>query len=335
MRERDLREILTQLDIPVVHKNHRGWLVAHCPFAEFLHERGTDSNPSFNVRIDATGPSGFHCFTCKQKGSVPSLVNKLAYYRDDNLNHLALKAAVLEVPESFPDFEEAPDDQDSVQKTLNPQVYLAMYPLAWECKESQKYLVRRGIGKETSELLSLRYDPERCRILFPVFDYKHDLYGFTGRTIIPENRLASDVPKIKNYAGLRKEFRLLGEHLIEPDKPLLVVEGLFALAHMFEIGVANFANPVAIMGSDLSLAQRDLLVSHDLPVFLLFDDDLAGSQGLFGIWDTRRQEYEGDGAVDRLKEHTPTFVCLYPERTNEPDDLTCDEVRQMIEQDHE
>jgi hypothetical protein len=334
MKERDLRDILTHLEVPIVHKNHRGWLVARCPFAEFLHERGTDSSPSFNIRIDPSGPSGYYCFTCKQKGSVPSLVNRLAYYRDADYNHIALKAAVLEVPETFPDFEETPESE-APPEPLNPQVYLAMYPLAWEDKEARNYLSRRHIGRQTSEDLSLRYDPERRRILFPVFDYKNDLFGFTGRSIVPDDNRAKDVPKIRNYSGLKKEFRLLGEHLIEPGKPLLVVEGLFALAHMLEIGVAEFANPVAIMGSSLSMTQRDLLVSHDVPVFLLFDDDHPGSIGLYGAWDKTKQAWEGGGAVDILREHTPTFVCLYPERTGDPDNLTYDEVKRMINRDHE
>jgi DNA primase len=143
------------------------------------------------------------------------------------------------------------------------------------------------------------------------------------------------VVKVKNYFGLRKDLRLLGEHLIVPGLPLLVVEGLFAFAHLVEIGAREICNPVAPMGSDLSMAQRDLLVSHDAPVFLCFDNDPAGSIGLYGPWNKRDQLFEGNGAIDRLKTNAPTFLCHYPERTDEPDELTLDEVADMLEFNHE
>lgn len=329
MKKQDLVDILGELDIEVLHFNYRGWAVARCPFAEFLHERGTDHSPSFNVRVDATGPSGFWCFTCKQKGRISSLINRLGHYRGERYNSLALKAEVMEIPDALPDFEQEPEEALR-QEAINPALYMAMYPLPAEDEDAVAYLKKRGISRKTAELLELRYDPERRRILFPVFDYKRDLYGFTGRSIVPDKLRSEKVPKIKNYAGLRKELRLLGEQLIEKGKPIIVVEGLFALAHLIEIGVAKFANVVAVMGSSLSEAQRDALLFYDCPVYLLFDNDAAGDMGLYGLWDAQRQEYEGNGAVDLLSKHVPTFVCLYPEGKNDPDELVCDDVEEMI-----
>lgn len=336
MKERDLRNVLEKLDVNVVHKNHRGWLVASCPFAEFLHEKGTDGSPSFNVKINSSGFSGFHCHSCHEKGGIVKLVNKLAYYRDDDLNHLALQAAILEVPESFPDFEEVDENYEaSVSPIANSATYLAMYPEVGDEPEARSYLVSRGITRDTAELLELRYDPEGRRILFPVFDYKHDLFGLTGRSILSDAERPKDVVKVKNYFGLRKDLRLLGEHLIRPGLPLFTVEGLFGLGHLFEIGADEICNPVATMGSVMSLYQRDLIVSHDSSVFLCYDDDAAGSIGLYGPWNKADQIFEGGGAIDMLKEHVPTFLCQYPERTSEIDHLTLDEVKRMIETDHE
>jgi len=33
MKEEPLRELLSEIDVEVIHKNGRGWLVSQCPFA--------------------------------------------------------------------------------------------------------------------------------------------------------------------------------------------------------------------------------------------------------------------------------------------------------------
>ena len=266
MKEYDLRKILGRLDVDGLEKNHNGWLMAKCPFAEYLHTKGTDRKPSFFVRADSDGPSGFHCFTCKQHGSIRALINQLAYYRDTDYNSLALQAMILEVPEKFSDYESDAVSFGELPTPLNKAIYAAMYPSATRFPAAIQYLQARNIQIDAVKKLKLRYDPEGQRILFPVFGADQELYGFTGRSIIPDDLRPKDSPKVKNYSGLKKEHRLLGEHLIDNDKPILVVEGLFALAHMIEIGVCKFCNPVAIMGSALSSPQRDLLISYDRPV---------------------------------------------------------------------
>lgn len=329
MKEHDLRPILKELGVDVIHKNYRGWLVAHCPFAEFLHERGTDHNPSFNVKIDDNGPSGFKCFSCGQHGRILSLVKKLAYYRGESYNSLALKAVLTDCPDSFPDYDREVV-ADRLPESINASLYLAMYPLAWEAEESRTYLTRRGITEATAKLLELRYDPERRRVMFPVFDYKSELFGFTGRSIIPDHMRPRDVVKVHNYCGLKKEYRLLGEQLIDQTKPILVVEGLFALAHFIEIGVCKLCNVVATMGNKLSEAQRDSLVDYGRAVYLCLDDDAAGTAGTYG-------ELEADGerrggAIDMLKQHVPTFLCYYPDHTGDPDRLSFEDVATMIDE---
>jgi hypothetical protein len=329
MKKADLFEILAEAGIRVVHVNSRGWAVAKCPFAEFLHEKGTDHSPSFNIKIDPAGPTGFKCFTCHQHGGVRALIAKLGYYRDENLNNLALRAEMKEIPEAFPDYE-AEEEAGFVPAPVNAALYLAMYPLAWEDEDSRAYLRGRGIGEATAAKMQLRFDPERRRVVFPVFDYRRELYGLAGRSIVPDQLRSKEVPKVKNYAGLKKEYRLLGEHLIDNDLPLFVVEGLFALAHIIEIGCCKVCNPVATLGSALSVHQRDIITGYDRATYLCYDDDFAGNQGLFGNFDTKTQAWEGGGAIDLLKEHVPTLLCQYPERTGDPDRLTYDELVEMM-----
>lgn len=328
MTETKLRQLLADVDVEIVHKNSRGWLVASCPFAEYLHEYGTDREPSFMVKINDEGYSGINCFTCHQKGNLTKFLTKLGSLRGEDYDHLVIRAMTQETPESFKDWDEARAERDIPQEIdpLDAELYLRMYPLAWEDERSRKYLLGRDVSAEAAHDLDLRFDPDNRRILFPVYDFEKKLFGFTGRTILPPSRLSRKHPKVKDYAGLRKELCLLGEHLIDDDKPILVVEGLFALARMITIGAREFCNPVATMGSYLSDHQRDILVDRGLPVYFLYDNDKAGDEGLFGI--------EGDpdsvGALDKMKAHVPTFVCLYPSSINDPDNLNRNHVYAMV-----
>lgn len=332
MTEAKLRKICRDLHVKVIHKNAKGWLVAPCPFAPYLHEFGTDRNPSFNLHVNHEGYSGFNCWTCKQRGNLSKLINRLGELRGEDYTKIATRALIDETPENFEDFDARDDQMEDVREIspIEATIYLRMYPLATETPEAVSYLKDRGITRKAAELCDLRFDPDQRRILFPVYDWDKKLYGFTGRTVLSELEYpGTKYPKVKDYAGLPKDDLLLGEHLAQEGRPMLVVEGLFALLSVISRGACSYSNPVATMGSRLSDAQRDRLVDHDAPVFMLYDTDKAGREGLLGPED-ERGNHEGGGAIDRLKPHVPTYLCLYPSETDDPDDLDADDLQAMV-----
>lgn len=323
MNEPNLRKLCADLSIPIVHKNGRGWVVARCPFAPFQHEFGTDGNPSFFIRINPTGYSGFNCYSCHDKGNLHKLITRLAYYRDEDYDHLVIRTLRKEIPDRFDQWEE---DRGAAMESMDPldvELYYRMYPTAWDDKGSRAYLKGRGISKDASHVMQLRFDPDNKRIMFPIRDFEGNLYGFSGRTILPVNDRR---PKVRDYAGLRKERCLLGEELIDPDKPMLLVEGLFAYARMVSIGAREFCNPVASMGSVLSAAQANILSDFAQPVYLLYDLDFAGDQGILGTWDKKAGKFIGGGALDKLRLHVPTLICEYPKHAKDPDHFTLDDL---------
>ena len=324
MKETKLRELLSELQIIPTARNRRQWLVAPCPFAEYLHRFGRDSNPSFFIKINDTGYSGYNCFTCHQTGNIPKLISKLGGLRGEDYTSLTIRALVEETPDSFNDWDDYKAEQLEPLTPLDKKLYFRMYPSVLKFKEARHYLAKRRISVETAELLELRFDPDDGRILFPVFSGEDDaLYGFTGRAI------GDSKIKVKDYSGLRKERLILGEQLIKRDVPILIVEGLFAYATMYELCVDDFCSPIATMGSRLSDAQRDLLVEFDLPVVLLYDNDEAGQQGLYGPKQANGK-FQGGGAIDALRNHVPTLIAQYPEDITDPDELTHDDVRDMV-----
>ena len=335
MTEGELRKMCRELNIPVMHKNARGWLVAPCPFAPYLHEFGTDRNPSFNLHVNDDGYSGFNCFTCGQRGNLTKLINKLGDLRGKDYQKLSTRTLINETPEDFKDFD-AVDAEMLDEREISPieqTIYLRMYPLASETPEAVEYLKSRKVTRHAAELLDLRYDPDQRRTLFPVYDWEKKLYGFTGRSILSDDEIAAlnskAYRKVKDYAGLPKDALLLGEHLARDGYPMLVVEGLFALLHVVSRGACEYSNPVATMGSHLSDTQRDRLADHDAPVFMLYDNDKAGREGL---WGPQRKDgsHEGGGAIDKLRPHVPVLTCTYPDGVDDPDDLDDFEIKAMV-----
>jgi hypothetical protein len=327
MIESSLRPILEELEIDVVHKNSRGWLVASCPFAPFYHEYGTDRDPSFFVKINPTGYSGYNCLSCHAKGPLTRLVTKLAHLREEDYDRLVIRVLRKEVPDKFEDFDEIRANACEDMDPLDVELYFRMYSNAWDDEAARRYLKSRGVNKRAAQLLELRFDPDAKRIMFPVYDFDKNLYGFTGRTILQPNKQR---PKVRDYAGLKKDKCILGEHLINPELPIVLVEGLMAEAHLLSIGADEIANVVASMGSSLSRFQAGILTDYAKPVYLLYDLDKAGDDGILGVPDKRTGERE-PGAFEILRKEVPTYICDYPKGVTDPDNFSIEDLEFAIE----
>lgn len=106
------------------------------------------------------------------------------------------------------------------------------------------------------------------------------------------------------------------------DQPSILVEGLFAYAHVHEITKGRYFpyNIGAIMGSNISPDQAELLFKHGKPVYCLLDGDQAGIAGTTGK----------KGIIRFTKDEVPTFILRYPPPKTDPDDLTYDELCEMV-----
>lgn len=331
MNEKALKGILRELGIQVAGRSGQ-WLNFSCPFAPWLHDRGHDSSPSAGAKINEQGVSGYKCFTCKKHGRISGLVRSLEYYNEEKYDGLALKADLADADFAFGEFEDYQDAPDVLQDPLSEAAYGDLYGSAWDFKRARKYLQRRGIGKETVEYLNLGYDPDEERIIFPVRHTDKKLYGFTGRSILKDE----DFPykaykKVRDYLGLPKRHLILGAEFVkDDDKPIFVVEGLFGYAWLHEIGADEFVYPVALLGSELTKSKADIIKEWNRLTALVFDDDKAGEDGLFGTYDKKSKMYDGTGAIDRLYDHVPLIVPPWPDGKNDPDQLTLKDVQRMM-----
>jgi DNA primase len=300
------------------------WAVCPCPLSKWTHKHGADNNPSFNIKIDNNRFSGFYCFSCGYKGSLFALTKYL--YKFSGINN----SEAYSILKSFEFFKGVDlDELNKVHKIdiIKPleEKYNKIYDKAWKYFDARAYLIKRGISEATCDILNLGYDEIQNRVVFPVYGVKGELYGFTGRAVFDDI-----IPKVRDYLGLPKRRLLLGVNLYQKGKPFLVVEGLFGLAHLIEIGARDFCNPVAILGSELTQDKADILISFNENVYILSDNDEAGDKCLFGVLDEQGKP-RGGGAIDRLYNNVNLYIPSWLNNKKDPDELTYDEVKGMIE----
>lgn len=359
MKKSDLTRIMNALGLRIASENAKShYLNCSCPFAPFgLHKNSSDHSASFGCRYDDRGISSFKCYACKQKGSVRNLARRLGSLRRVDYSAIIAEIQALEGGAistiGFEPFDKEHDFSPIIEP-LNEAIYDGLYPAAWDVPEARDYLIDRGISPETAENLGLLYrdiymierqdgsvgEWFRGDILFPVRNRDGQLFGWSGRT----TRDAFGVkPKVYDK-DLPKRHLILGEERWIEGRPTIIVEGLFGYAWLIEIGVEEFANVGALMGSVLTPEKAAILKAWGNPVVALLDNDQAGDVGLFGALNEDGVR-DGDQAlvpqlIGSLLVTVPEWPYLpqpvqrndgsWKEQKEDPDELVLDEVRAMV-----
>lgn len=254
-------------------KDEGEWVMTNCPLAPYLHEGGTDSSASFGIKVNLHNSSVFHCFTCKSKGILKKLLEDLQEFTGEDYRE---EIDSIEKDEDLNATLPVWDKRivcDSKYKKLGEPVsddYLDLY----ESAVGHKYIKKRGIKNWAAKQMGLCVDHNDKgveRILFPVFRHTGEFYGYSGRAV-----KAAEL-KVRDYFGLPKKHLLLGSHFICKGGAsfIVLVEGLFDYARLYQFG----APVAAVMHSGLTLEQANILKDIGLPVYVMFDNDLAGRRG--------------------------------------------------------
>lgn len=146
-----------------------------------------------------------------------------------------------------------------------------------------KYLISRGAKVPDIEAAGLilprkekegYYDRFRNRLMFPIFDIRGRVVGFSGRALKDEE------PKYLNSPDsmiFNKGENLFALHIAKEEakkrKFLILVEGNIDVASCHEAGFKNTAAP---LGTALTLNQAKLIKRFAETVVLAFDSDAAG-----------------------------------------------------------
>ncbi len=305
-------------DIKVLIKNmfgpnamtidHQDWVMTQCPFAPYTHSRGSDRNPSFGVSVKEDSESNYHCFTCKMKGRLHGLPQRLAKVSEDEgwLEYQQEIPADETLGGPLPTWENRKRKKKQDKVTVLDHSYLHLYDKVGD----HPYLKARGISAEAAAMMDLRVDPDDHgveRILFPGFTAKGEFVGYTGRAITDAQ------PKVRDYHGFPKRLILLGIERIDRKQPLVLVEGLFDYANLKQHGYSA----VASMHANLTDQQAVILKRLGLPVIVMYDKDKAGMDG--------REE-----VAKKLGKHLPLMKVKYPKGINDPGELTKNQIDRML-----
>lgn len=317
MNEKDVRYLLFQLGVPTNRVSFTGnrkngrWMNVSCPFAPYTHAKGKDENPSFGITIKDDGHSHYKCLSCGVKGRLANIPSRLGGYRGIAYDELTRWAQVTELQTSIGrplpswDAEAAHVEQtEDETHTRPPRSAIQRYPRALGIR----YLRERGIVWPTPLSLDLRYDDYQHRILFPCYDNYGRFAGFTGRSILPESSLSKRNPKVRDYFGLDKRELFLGLPKLAAGRRVLS-EGLFDYAALVQSG---FRASRAILGTSLTEQKVRILIEEGEPVYFFMDNDLAGWQALFGVFDEDMELETKNAWAWRLYKEIPVWIVPYP-----------------------
>lgn len=248
-------------------------VIATCPFHRKA-DGSYESHPSFTLSI-ITGL--WQCHSCKERGTLQRLLLLIG----DGYQTVSLYEDLFEeLRKQRPQRANAHLSSNYLTDEPLPEATLGFFdtcPLP---------LLDEGFEEETLKRFEVGYDAKHHRITFPIRDMDGFLMGVSGRTVLDEN------PRHKVYDyefeayGLgkkkpaRKSASLWNGHTLyaslfptfNPD-PVVVVEGFKACMWLWQAGITNV---VALMGSNLSMAQKWLLERMGGPTYLMLDNDKAG-----------------------------------------------------------
>lgn len=265
------------------------WIHASCPFASIRHENGTDSKPSFGILV-GPGDSRVYCLSCFYAGTCGDVV--VALQREGlQCNTGDALDAIIEATDGAELGFEGDDEyeKDAFAEPEPDHVYPAELLDSFEpayaewyddqhahCWTVHPYLDEREVSYEVAKHLDLRWDVWRRRIIFPVRDFEGQLRGLHGRHV-PGEQFAPDDPHVtyKMYpsGGKTNPEVWLGEHWLDPDRPVLIAESVFDLARVLEL----YDNCLSPLTAGLK-AEKVARLQGAVEIVTIFDSDKAGER---------------------------------------------------------
>lgn len=251
------------------------WIKASCPLAWVRHEKGSDTNPSFGIKIEPQGKSICNCFACNVKGELGTLLTELLFEtRKGNAPKLKLAEAFKLVEEEnelgyfdHGDWHLGPKGERQVVPW--PEQWLASFQQAVDVPRARNFLHSRGVHIKLSIDLDLRYDSAGDMVGFPIRTAEGKLAGMRGRLIEPSGDFRYYDYTYKGVSNTSLVW--LGEDKADITKPVVVVEGPFDYAAVFPV----YPHVLANLSASLSERKARRLATAVL-VLSLFDNDKAG-----------------------------------------------------------
>lgn len=272
MTREDIEELLIAMGWVELHNHREGWVTTACPLAAWNHGGGVDNNPSFGIRI-GDDPAICVCLSCGFGGTIMDLMTELI---------IRLPVGTPARKQAVKILHETPVIQlkkgltmpiktstKIIPDPLFPETWLNNFPDA-DTATPLGYLMGRGLKASDVANMDIRYDAGSGRILFPIRDWSGQLRGGQGRTI------SNGQPKYLFYKwdGVACGHSvMMGEHLIDNSKPVILVEGVFDYAALFP-----YTTQVLVLWGSRITPSRLERLSRLTKIYTAFDADEAGAK---------------------------------------------------------
>ena len=255
MIKSDIVKVFELLGSKSVKETHNS-VMGTCPLAEYLHDSGQDTEPSFGIFEGRT--STFNCFGCGKSGKLSYLPFLLSQY-SGRFNY-QLNSYIQEN-----DYSPLIKKYRGEKIVLRDNEILRDQLMSFEEAQPKMGLYRTDIN---NEVWHLRYDPENKAMVFPIFDKKKRLLALKGRRLGSHNFFQYNEFKIKQ-AGI-----WYGMHQKCAYEKIVLVEGERDAILLSYHGLVAWAS----MGAMVTQAQIETLRKEDHSFILFFDNDKAGKE---------------------------------------------------------
>lgn len=332
MKYEALRQTFARIGINLPEPNAAGWSHVSCVFAPFKHNGGRDRSRGMGVKTEDHGISAYTCKACGSHGRIGDMIRELAVRRRADYTEIAEEADRFDLLGSeLPPFDEHYTVEEQLPEPIDEDLMSGLFEKINRYSVAVDFMKRRRVTSRTCDKLAIRFDPEKQRIVFPVRNGRGELFGWSGRTILPDHK-----PKVLDYAGLPKRHLILGEERWRPNTPKVLIEGLFGYARFHEIGLEENGYDIgALLGATLTKEKRDILLQHGCMVLPMTDTDKPGAECLYGRWDETLNDgqggHEGGGLVDEVGGEVPVRVPFYPQGVSDVDDIELPDLLRVLE----
>lgn len=272
-----------------------------CPFH-------SEKTPSFSVAPDK---QIYHCFGCGKGGGVFNFIMEIENLTFPESVEFLAKRVGLQVPEENRDDPESRRREQLLRLNKDAGKFFYKQFLAPEGEPAREYALRRELTSSTIKKFGLGYAPDswdsltkamkalgyseglmlqaglvrkgkkggvydtfRNRLMFPVFDVRGNVIGFSGRI------LGDGEPKYMNSPEtpvFNKSKNLFGLNLAKKTKlgSIILCEGNVDVVALHQAG---FDNAVASLGTSLTPEQARLISRYVNEVVIAYDGDSAGQK---------------------------------------------------------
>jgi DNA primase len=276
MDEGLLDQFLRELGSRKVIRTNDSNLSASCPFAQWNHPDGSDSNPSFSISI--TEPSRWRCFSCGQKGvTIRSLCGQIISYGGlgalSQVAHRWMDAEKGSAPKGGYGLQIFKNDLEKPRWTWHSSQQKEETKFDWDAFAPlthllAPYAIERGIPPEQYARWKLGWDKPNNKLFIPIFDEFQIFRGYSMRAIPP---FPKETPKYKHAKGFVKDNYLFGECFLDKaQRTGIFVEGFM---DVWALEKQGFANVFATMGTSVSDRQLQKIHHWFDSVIIIPDND--------------------------------------------------------------